>query len=858
MTASDTRKNTASNIYPRPQTRPDISITGARHHNLKNINVSIPAGKITVITGRSGSGKSTLAMDVLFAEGQHRYLQSLGQDAASGLKLWDRPDADAINHLPPPVALFQKRPRSHHLSTVATLTSIKSLLRVLYAAAGTPSCPSCDAPLDAMTIDQIVDALIRYPEGSRLIIMAPVTHLFQSMPLAEALRTVREQGFLRVLINGSLFYADQPQDLPSEIQDAQLIVDRIVTKPGVAPRVNDSSLLALKAGNGIMKAEIMPKGSKKESSFILTFTEHLLCTHCMKRFPELKPAHFSMLEYCSNEQIEKQLPAWMDAEEMREFISAVEVNQKRWDAVFQLTVDELNRWLDQGLSKMEKDTAALIHGRAAAAHRIMENIRSKILPVVNMGLGYIKLNRRADTLSAGELQRLRLGEQLSRSMSGVLYILDEPSTGLHPAEHELLWQHILSLREAGNTVIIIEHDTWFMDRADHIIELGPGAGREGGQLIFSGSPAEMKQSGTATISGPWLSGKKHLNRGEMPPAPSRWIKFSGMQTNNLKDISISIPLERLTCIAGLSGSGKSSLVSEIVRTLSETDQHKEAGNHGNEHITTSDGSMLPCAFLMDQSPVSGSITSIPATWMGVFTHIRNLFARTPEARKRGLSAGWFSLSKKGGRCETCKGRGTILTDLKFLPPVESQCNVCNGRRYNRDTLSIHYRHASIADVLDMTISEAINLFSTISTIVRPLEWLERTGLAYLKMGQHTSTLSGGEAQRLKLARELARKTTQAALYILDEPTSGLHPEDVNIIMDIFHDLISQGHTVIMVEHDIRAVSAADYVIELGPGADRNGGDIIFQGTPGEMAEDKNSVTGPYMKNITQDLRHPAS
>jgi len=829
--------------------RPDIKIAGARQHNLKDISVSIPAGKITVITGRSGSGKSTLAVDVLFAEGQHRYLQSIGQDAASSMKLWDRPDVDTIMHLPPPVALFQNRPRSHHLSTVATITGIKPLLRILYAAGGTPFCPSCHEPLSAMTIDQIVDTLMMYPEGTRLILMAPVTHLFQSMSFEEALRTIRQQGFLRVVINGSMLYADQPGETPSEIKDAQLVVDRVVTRPGAAARLTDSSLLALKAGNGIMNTEIVPKGGKKEDAVLLTFTEHLVCTHCMKRFPDLKPALFSMLEYCSDEQVTTQLPSWMDVVEMRRFISAVEINGRRWDTVFQSTVDELNRWLDRTLNEIAKGTGEPIQGHEAAVRRILETIKHKIHPLVNMGLGYVELERRTGTLAAGEIQRIRLGEQLSRSMSGVLYIMDEPSRGLHPAEHKSLWKHILRLQEAGNTVLIIEHDTWLMEKADYIIELGPGAGKEGGQLIFSGTPVEMKEAGAPTISGPWLSGTKHLEREKKQQAPSEWIEIKGLQANNLKNISTSIPLGRLTCIAGLSGSGKSSLVSGIVQALSEAEGRDKGDDSAAMHITTTDGSTLPRPFLMDQSPVSGSVISMPATWMGVFTHIRTLFARTPEARKRGLTAGWFSLSRKGGRCETCKGRGTIITDLKFLPPVESQCDVCNGKRYNRDTLSIHYRHISMADVLDMTVSEAINFFSKVAAIVKPLEWLERTGLGYLKMGQHTSTLSGGEAQRLKLARELARRNRANAVYILDEPTAGLHPEDVKIIMDIFQDLIEQGHTVIVVEHDLRVITASDWVVELGPGAGKEGGNIIFAGTTEEMAENENSVTGPYIRDL---------
>ncbi len=502
------------------------------------------------------------------------------------------------------------------------------------------------------------------------------------------------------------------------------------------------------------------------------------------------------------------------------------------------------------MGDIEKMTRGYVYGHQVAARRILETVQSRIIPAVEMGLGYLGMDRPAGSLSTGELQRIRLGEQLSRSMSGVLYIMDEPTTGLHPSELQSLWRHIQRLRETGNTIVLIEHDTGFMEKADHLIELGPGAGEEGGHLIFSGPPEDMKQSGNATASGPWLSGSKNLSRKKIKAGMRGWIRFEGMKKNNLKDISPSVPTGCLTCITGVSGSGKSMLAAEIETALLRTrGQAGRDNGSATAHVYSSDTDIVPRPVMMDQTPVSGSFTSIPATYMGFFSYIRALFARTPEARKRGISAGWFSLAKKGGRCERCRGRGTLITDLKFLPPVESICDVCAGRRYNTDALSVTYKGKSMPDILDMTVSQAAGFFSKIASIRKPLEWIERTGLGYLKLGQPTSTLSGGEAQRIKLARELARRTGEQSVYILDEPTMGLHPEDVKHILIIFDDLLEKGHTVIVVEHDPRLIAVSDWAIELGPGGGPEGGNLIFEGTPEEMSEAENTATGSCIKTL---------
>ncbi len=826
-----------------------IEIIKARQHNLQGIDIQIPVGKITVITGISGSGKSTLAMDVLFAEGQYRYLQSLSQDAWASMKLWDRPDVESISSLPPPVALEQKRPHGHYRSTVATLTGTKSLLRMLFATAGTALCPSCRKPLRASSIDQIVDHLLQLGEGTKLILLSPVTLLFQSMPFEKAIETVREQGFLRVMVNGQQVYTDQPADHHEPIEEALLVIDRLIIKPGIIGRLTDSAQLALRAGNGMLIAEVMQRnsGQSGQPKHLLTFTERPICKQCHRTFPDLEPAFFSMIEQCADQQLEKFLPPHMSAAEFREFIGCVDLAGVTWRQIFKLTLHDLLCWITTVQTSMSENGSWSMAGHRMAAERLLRAISDRILPATQMNLSYLTLERQASTLSTGEVQRIRIGEQLARNMSGILYIMDEPTTGLHPAEHQAVWQQIEKLCAAGNTVLIIEHDTGFMERAHHIVELGPGAGEQGGRVIFSGTPQAIRHTDRDTASGPWLSGKKGLNRDRLTPGRQGWISLEGLKANNLKDIAIKIPVACLTSVVGPSGSGKSSLAQDIAKQLPDNAKAERTGDsygQGKESIAR--------VLIMDQSAISGSATSMPATWMGIFGSIRRLFARTPEARKRGITAGWFSLAKKGGRCERCRGKGFLATELKFLPPVQSMCDVCSGTRYNRDALSVTYKGKTISEVLEMTVCQAAGFFSKISAIHSPLEWLERAGLGYLKLGQPTNTLSGGEAQRLKLAKELAKSNQQKTMYIFDEPTMGLHLEDVTNILEIFNDLLELGHTVMVAEHDPRLIAVSDWVIELGPGGGPDGGRITFQGAPEEMAKAEKSVTGRFLQGLVPD------
>ncbi len=817
---------------------PDIQIFGARHHNLKNIDVSIPSGRITIVTGPSGSGKSTLAVNIIFSEGHYRYIQSLGRQAGRDAALWERPEVDAILNIPPPLLLEQKKPhgRGYHRSTVATLTGIKPLLRTLFSTAGTPHCPSCTVSLQALTIDQIVETLLCHPEGTKIILMAPATNLFGSMPPSEALAMLQGQGFLRVIINGKMLYTDQTTQLPDEIKQADIVIDRLVIKPGATARVTDSATLALKAGDGVMKAEIIPKGEKQGE--IITLTERLTCIKCSRTYPIPEPGLFSVLDSAPDIGSKDK-----EIVELYSYLAAITTGGLNWNEVFSLTASGACRWIKELLpDQPPRGKTSAIH--LVATKRLGESIQAMLQPLVEMGIGYLRLDTPASNLSTGEIQRLRLGEHLARSMSGVIYIMDEPTTGLHPVEHQALWKSIKRLRDAGNTILLVEHDTELMKKADWLLELGPGAGELGGNVLFSGTPSEIINS-DKSVSGPWITERKGLSPGSNTPGSKGWLEFNGLKSKNLKDISVAVPTGCITCITGRSGSGKSALAETISGMLASLHDNTSTENiKGTVELNFSGAPPKPV--LMDQSPVSGSVSSNPATWMGVFNDIRKLFAQTQEARKRGITAGWFSLTRKGGRCERCRGRGTITTDLKILPPVESKCDVCQGRRYNRDALSIKYKGLSMADVLDMSITEAAGLFSKISQILTPLEWLERAGLGYIKMGQHTSTLSGGEAQRLKLAKELARRNQKNLIYILDEPTMGLHPEDISLIQTIFNDLMQKGHTVVIVEHDMRLAAACDYIIELGPGSGPYGGEVIFQGTPAELVRHSSSVSGKFI------------
>ena len=821
---------------------PPVTISGARQHNLQSIDLEIPNGKITVITGRSGSGKSTLAIDILFAEGQHLYLQSVGADNLSGKRLWPRPDVDSILHLPPPVALQQASTLSskNPNSTVATLTGLKRLARMLYATAATVECPQCRIPLRAQGIDEITAELEALDPGSRVILLAPVTTLFRQMPPDEAIAMLQGQGFLRIKIDDQQFYTDQKLKMPENWNRAEIIIDRLVIKPGISARLNDSVRLALKAGNGILFAEIIknscqtsapsPRDAKR-----LAFTEKTVCPGCSREFPDPTPELFSMADIYRQES--RPVPnGFSSVKEAREFVNSASIQGLSWIDFFQADFSHLKGWTDELAATLNRsDNTSPATSNRLAALRIADAISGTVKYACDMGISYLTPSRSLATLSHGELQRLRLGAQLGRNMTGILYILDEPTSGLHPLERASLYRNIKRLRKAGNTILIIEHDTTIMEQADHIIELGPGAGDNGGRVIFTGCPRDLAEYPGGSITGPWLAGKRNLSRRAHGHERAGWIRLEIPSRHILQKGVLKIPRQSLTCLTGLSGSGKTLLLETVINMAEKERESKQ--------------NRLPGTVLVKQNPVTRTSASFPATYMKIFSHIRGMFARTPEARKRGLGAGWFSLAKRGGRCEHCKGRGTVTSDLGFLPPVSSPCGICKGRRYNRDAMTIRYRGSSISDVLDMSATEAIGFFMHLGSVRKPLEWMERTGLGYLKLGQAISTMSGGELQRLKLARELARPACAETLYLFDEPTLGLHLEDIAMLITIVDDLLERGNSIIMAANDPRIVAVADWIIELGPGAGPEGGRITFQGTAAELASLETSPTAPFIRQF---------
>jgi excinuclease ABC subunit A len=826
-----------------------LEILDVRQHNLKGFNLSLPIGKITVFTGPSGSGKSSLALNVLFAEGQHRYLESLGTEVKRVVRLWDRPVVGAIKGLPPPIALEQKAAIRNPRSTVATITEMSDLIRLLFAVAGRVHCPKCGAEISALTIDQMADRIMDLPTGTRFNLLAPCGHLLDSGTADEVIRQLRRDGFLRLRVDGVPVETDEAGAFGGRPRRLEVVVDRLVMKPGILSRLHDSLELALKLGEGSVLVD------KADGSGLLSMNERMVCRRCGIGFPPLTPRIFStshpdgMCLACAGKG---KKPAGGPCPDcfgtgLNAFARGVRMQDWTFLDMMNWSIDEAYSSLgSQSLLPFRDD---LEGGERKATLRIVEAVLSRVGPVRAMGLGYLKLTTQVSTLSGGEVQRLRLGAQLGRDLTGVLYILDEPTVGLHPREQEALWQHLCQLRDQGNTVIIVEHDLDLIRKADHVVELGPGAGESGGSLIFTGPPGEMERTAAGT-TGPYLARERTLAGGRAGRTPTGWAVLRSARKNNLKDITAAFPLGCLVCVTGVSGSGKSTLLMEELypELMAGHGRFRSAeAGHKDSRLSTEGSAFTPqCAFVVDQGPLSKTRYSIPATYLGVFTHIRTLFSRTPEARSRGFSPGHFSLSQRGGRCERCQGQGFLTTDLKYLPPVTSTCDVCGGTRFNRDALQIRYKGVDIAEILAMGIAKAAGFFARVPVIRRTLEVAERTGLGYLRMGQPAPTLSGGEAQRLKLAKELARPVSEPTIYLLDEPSRGLHPSDLEKFFDVLRDLLEKGNSVILIEHQTEILASADWIIELGPGGGPQGGEIVAEGPPAAVAQNPASPIGPYL------------
>ncbi|MFQ5532913.1 MAG: excinuclease ABC subunit UvrA, partial [Candidatus Methylomirabilales bacterium] len=830
-----------------------IIIRGAREHNLKSINLEIPRSKLVVITGVSGSGKSSLAFDTIYAEGQRRYVESLSAYARQFLEQMDKPDVDLIEGLSPAISIEQKTTSKNPRSTVATVTEIYDYLRLLFARAGRPTCYQCGKAIASQTVQQIVDQILTFPEGTRIQVLAPVVrgrkgeyrHIFAQM---------RREGFARARVDGKL------RDLEEEIEldknkkhTIEVVVDRLVIREDIRRRLTDSIEIALRHSQGIITINVLGEAGKDHM-----FSERLACIDCGVSYPEVSPRIFSFnnphgacpacgglgtsldarfdsdrdpdffgmslesLErrhrFTDSSRVREQIETYVDrlatlrpcptchGARLRKESLAIKVAGLSIAEVTRCSVKEaLKFFTDLRLGEKEQEIA----------RRILKEIRERLGFLVNVGLDYLTLDRTAATLAGGEGQRIRLATQIGSSLVGVLYILDEPSIGLHQRDNIRLLNTLKRLRDLGNTVIVVEHDEETIRSADFVIDLGPGAGVSGGRVVTCGAPRQIIAC-KASLTGRYLARELEIPvpRVRRPPT-GLYLTIVGAREHNLKGIEVEIPLGLFTCVTGVSGSGKSTLVNEILKralckVLYGSREHPGAHDKiiGSEHIDK--------VIDIDQSPIGRTPRSNPATYTGVFSFIRDLYALTPEARMRGYKPGRFSFNVKGGRCEACEGDGIIRIEMHFLPDVYVTCEVCRGARYNRETLEIQYKGKSIANVLDMTVEEALHFFANVPRIAEKLQTLYDVGLGYIKLGQSATTLSGGEAQRVKLSKELSRRGTGRTLYILDEPTTGLHYHDIRHLLEVLHRLADAGNTVVVIEHNLEVIKTADWIIDLGP------------------------------------------
>ena len=826
-----------------------IHIKGAREHNLKNLDVVLPRDRLVVVTGLSGSGKSSLSFDTIYAEGQRRYVESLSAYARQFLEQMGKPDVDSIEGLSPAISIEQKSTSHNPRSTVGTVTEIYDYLRLLFARVGRPFCVNCGEPITAQTVQQMVDAIGALPAGSRFQILAPIVR-GRKGEYRKELADARRAGYVRARIDGTIVGLDDTISLDKQRKHTiEIVVDRLVMKDEEAlqRRLADSVETALKLTQGLV-------GVLAETDEVTLYSEQLACITCGVSYPELAPRVFSFnsphgaCPACDG--IGYEVSACPEGQEYSEHYRcpvcrgtrlkaeslAVKVGGKSIAEVTELSIREAVPFFgDLALSERER-----MIGR-----RILKEIRERLEFLLNVGLDYLTLDRAAATLSGGEGQRIRLATQIGSGLVGVLYILDEPSIGLHQRDNHRLLQTLLRLRDLGNTVLVVEHDAATMRVADHIVDMGPGAGVYGGSIVTQGSPAEVMRH-PDSLTGQYLRGEKRVALPARTRRPKTFLTVVGADKHNMKSVNAKIPLGLLTCVTGVSGSGKSTLVLEVLfPSLSSVLLHKKPRMEGCRALNGA--AALDKVIDIDQSPIGRTPRSNPATYTGVFTFIRDLFAGLPESRVRGYRPGRYSFNVKGGRCEACQGGGLLKIEMHFLPDVYVTCEACKGRRYNRETLDVRHKGKSIADVLDMTVAEAQDFFTHIPAIARKLQTLADVGLHYVKLGQSATTLSGGEAQRVKLSRELSKRATGRTLYLLDEPTTGLHFADVQRLLDVLNRLVEHGNTVLVIEHNLDVIRNADWILDLGPDGGNAGGEIVEAGPPAELIRSGTSWTAQVLR-----------